>query len=163
MPCDALRMTVSPPGRPSYIPDRPHPAADALLAIWMLILDAAVAGVVFFFLIGAGLDEALDPSAPADAGETSATRVALLGLFCLMVLAVLSCALLAHKRAVIAGITQGLVAAACAVAAMVVLSPGHTDAHQQPDPATPTYDDYTGPGGPCRSGGDNDECEGTSG
>jgi hypothetical protein len=138
---------------------RPHWAADVLLAFGMLVLDGLGLAVAFFFVLGSGLDEALDPSGTSSAGELSGEEAALIGLGCLAAFAVVSCAVLMSKRAWIAGIVQGLAACAFALAALAGLA-----AVQSESQPSPTYEDqYTGPGGPCLSGGDNDECIGSGG
>ncbi len=143
-------------------PARMHRGADAGLAVCMLVLDGLGVLLTFLMMVGTGLDEALDPSGTPDS-DASAGEIALIGLGLIAAFAVVSCALLLRNQARIAGTLQGAVACVAVLVALGGLASERSEAGLDPAPTEDTSDTYTGPGGQCRSGGDNSECEGTAG
>ncbi|MGP4109858.1 DUF6234 family protein [Streptomyces sp. 4N509B] len=166
-------MVSPPPTRPSQ--ERVRWAVDLVLVVGMILVDVIAVAAVLVFAIGLGLDEALDPSGASESGGTGMDRVAVIGFGGLALFAALTCALLI-RRAPVSGVLQGLVATACALLALFALasredatgpdptSPSVSDTDTDTDELPEDYGHYDGTGGgPCRSGGGNDECVGSSG
>ncbi|WP_152471545.1 DUF6234 family protein [Nocardiopsis gilva] len=153
-------MTTNSPSVPTTTRSRPSWGADLLVAVLMFLLEAGAVVVIGYIALIAGLGEALNGAA-GGSGSEGLTRQdsALIALGVLGLLAAGAAVLFFRGRWRIAGVTQVLVA----MALVVVVVGGAVATHRPESPAPGHGDEYTGPGGQCRSGGDSEECQGSGG
>ncbi|MCJ1679447.1 DUF6234 family protein [Streptomyces sp. APSN-46.1] len=151
-------MTTEPaPTTETATPRTPvHWAADAVLAVLLVALEAAALLGGFFYAAFANWDDTTPGPPPFSWGSDAwlFVYVGVLGL-----LAALASYGLFRARAPFSGSTQGMAAALLAILLVVMGTAAYRAAHPQEE--RPSDPGTSGPSRQCRSGGDNSECNGS--
>lgn len=131
----------------------PHPVADTVLAVTLLVVDAVASLIALVF----GLDAAGYDFWDSSANSADISMAKPIAYVCVVGALVLASAVAAYKsRAIVTTWVQALVGLALVLGVAAGLSAEYRDNHPPaPEPG------YSGPQTQCLSGGDNSECLGS--